>query len=77
MSSSPIEEVLARYTPQWVAIDGVVGTAIGLHQGKPCILIFVAKRTRALDDKIPPVVEGYRIVIEETGRFRALRSDRS
>ena len=75
MSTSPIEEVLARYTPQWVALEGVVGTALGRHQGEPCILVFVAERTRALDDNIPPVVEGHRVVVEQTGPFRALRSE--
>ena len=72
MTSSPIEDVLSRHTLEWLAIEGVVGTAIGLHEGERCILIFVAQRTQAQDDSIPPVVEGYRVVVEETGPFRAL-----
>jgi hypothetical protein len=72
VSAEPIEDVLARYTPQWLATEGVVGTAIGRHQGEPCMVVFATERTQALDRSIPPTVEGYRVVVEVAGPFRAL-----
>lgn len=70
--SSPIEDVLARYTRQWMAIEGVVGTGLGQHEGQPCIQVFATRITRALADQIPSELEGYRVVLEETSPFRAL-----
>ena len=67
-----IEQVLRAHTDAWLAIPGVVGTAIGLKQGKPCILVLVARKTKEIAARIPGKVDGYPVVIEESGRFRAL-----
>jgi hypothetical protein len=72
VGSRPIEDVLARHTPQWLALEGVTGTALGQREGQLCLLVFVAKGAEAPREKIPPVVEGYRVVLEEAGPFRAL-----
>jgi hypothetical protein len=53
-------------------IPGVEGTAIGLYEGKPCIKIFSSKKAEDLWVEIPSIVEGYPVIIEETGTFRAL-----
>ena len=55
-----------------MALPGVVGTAQGKHQGKPCIKVLTAKMTPELLGQIPPLLDGYRVVVEETGEFRAL-----
>lgn len=67
-----IEEVLQANTPQLMAIEGVVGTAQGEHQGKPCIMIFVAEKTPELMKKLPSGLEGYPVVIQQSGEFEAL-----
>jgi hypothetical protein len=67
-----IEQVLQDNTDQWMAIPGVEGTAIGLSKGKPCIRIFTSSKPQQLKDKIPSTVEGYPVIIEETGSFQAL-----
>src|SRR5574341_155179 len=72
MPSKPIEKVLEEHTTELMSIKGVIGTAEGLCDGKPCIKIFVIKRTRQLTQRIPTKLEGYPVVIEETGEFRAL-----
>lgn len=72
MPAKSIEQVLKDNTDAWMAIDGVEGTAIGLHKGKPCIKIFASVKAQQLRGKIPPAVEGYPVIIEETGEFRAL-----
>ena len=67
-----IEQVLNEKADEWMAIPGVEGTAIGLYEGKPCIKIFTSSKPQQLRDKIPSTVEGYPVIIEETGAFRAL-----
>ena len=67
-----IREVLAERTVEWMAIPGVVGTAVGESEGRPCIKILVVEMTVELAAKFPTDVEEYRVVVEETGQFRAL-----
>ncbi len=72
MPERTIEQVQEEHTNDWMAIAGVEGTAIGLFEGKPCIKIFTSSKPQELRDKIPSTVEGYPVIIEETGAFRAL-----
>jgi hypothetical protein len=72
MSGKTIEQVQDEHTDEWMAIAGVEGTAIGLFKGKPCIKILISSRTEQIRTKIPSKVEGYPIIVEETGQFRAL-----
>jgi len=72
MVNKTIEQVQEEHTNEWMAIPGVVGTAIGLYDGKPCIKIFSSKKAEDLRAMIPSTVEGYPVIIEETGVFRAL-----
>ena len=72
MSGKTIEQVQEEHTDEWMAIPGVEGTAIGLFQDKPCIKIFSSRKEEDLRAKIPLAVEGYPVIIEQTGVFRAL-----
>jgi hypothetical protein len=72
MTERTIEQVQEEHTDEWMAIPGVEGTAIGLYEGKPCIKIFTSLKPQQVRDKIPSTVEGYPVIIEETGEFRAL-----
>ena len=72
MPSKPIKKVLEEHTNELMSIKGVIGTAEGLCNGKPCIKVYVIKKTRQLTQRIPTTLEGYPVVIEETGEFRAL-----
>ena len=72
MPQRSIEQVLKDNTDQWLAIPGVEGAAIGLFEGKPCIRIFVSSNAKEFGDKIPSNIDGYPVVIEQTGEFRAL-----
>ena len=72
MPERTIEQVQEEHTDEWMAIPGVEGTAIGLFEGKPCIKIFTSRKPQEIRDKIPSKVEGYTVIIEETGAFRAL-----
>lgn len=72
MPERTIEQVLQNKTNEWMAIPGVEGTAIGLLKDKPCIRIFTSRKPQKIRDKIPSTIEGYPVIIEETGAFRAL-----
>ena len=72
MSQKTIKQAQEEHTSQWMAIDGVEGTAIGLYKGKPCIKVFSSKKAEDLLGVIPSTIEGYPVIIEETGKFRAL-----
>ncbi len=75
MTAQTIEDVLKKHTNELMSIPGVVGTAQGLCNGKPCIKVFVIKKTLELDKNIPGILEGYKVVVEETGEIRALPKD--
>jgi len=65
-----IEEALKEQTDGLMAIPGVVGTAQGLCNGKPCIKVFVIEKSSELDQKIFNTLHGYPVSIEETGEIR-------
>ncbi len=72
MPTKTIQQVLQEHTDRWMDVPGVVGTAIGELDGRPCIRVFVAHKTDELAAGIPASVEGHPVVIEQTGEFRAL-----
>ena len=72
MSNKTIEQVKDAHTKEWMNISGVEGTGIGLREGKPCIIIFSSRTAEELKGVIPATVEGYPVVIEETGTFSTL-----
>ena len=73
---SSIESVQRAHTDSLMRIAGVVGTAIGLCDDKPCIKVLVVQATPALRKAIPDSLEGYRVIIDETGVVKAQDSAR-
>ncbi len=71
MPERSIEQVLEDKTSEWMAIDGVEGTAIGLFEHKPCIKILASKPER-LRARIPSNIAGYPVIIQQTGELHAL-----
>src|SRR5439155_18398892 len=74
MPEQTIEAVLEQHTGSLMSLPGVVGTAICECEGKPCIKVFVIRKTRELTAKIPLALQGFSVAIEETGEIRALES---
>ncbi len=72
MKKKPIESVLEEYSSNLMALTGVVGIAHGEYNGEPCIKIFAEKKGTELLEQIPQLLDGYRVIVEETGEFRAL-----
>ncbi len=72
MPKKTIESVLKEHTDRLMSLPGVVGTAQGLCAGKPCIKVYVEKKTPDLVKQIPSTLEGYSVEIQETGEIKAL-----
>ena len=71
MTVKKIEDVLQDNRDTWMAIPTVVGVAVGEYRKKPCIKIFITTDIAYVQTKIPKVIDGYHVVIEETGPFQA------
>ncbi len=72
MPGKTIEQVLNEKTDEWMAVPGVAGVAIGESKGKPCIRVFTSCRPDELHSKIPSTVDGYTVIVEQTGTIRTL-----
>ena len=70
MAARSIDEVLAAHTDSLMALPGVVGTAVGLCDGERCIKVLLADSTTATRRRIPPRLDGYRVVAEVTGTIK-------
>lgn len=71
MLSLTIEQVQKKYQDQIMELPGVVGIGIGAVDSQKVIKVLVIKKTKKLDQKIPKSLEGYSVLIEETGEIRA------
>lgn len=73
MTARPtITQVQERNTPALMGISGVVGTGVGEQAGRPCIIVFVKAKDESLEARIPAVLEGYPVRIEEVGEIRPI-----
>ena len=70
--SGEIEKAHQRLTKRVISRKGVTGTAIGLTGGKPCIKVYVNRRSDAATSRIPSSFEGFRVIVEETGTIHRL-----
>lgn len=73
-----INAVLRDHDDSLMAIEGVVGVAVGLlEDGKTtCLKVLVVRETPALVRRIPSSLEGYPVVVEETGVIRPLQNNK-
>ena len=70
MSTEAAGKALKTHTDELMSLPGVVGTGQGLCDNQPCIRVFVIKNSPHLEERIKKILEGYPVVIQETGRFR-------
>lgn len=66
-----IADVLAMYNDALMAAPGVVGTAIGVCDGAPCIRVFVLDSEAPVRSGIPRSLEGFPVRFELSGAFWA------
>ncbi|NIS38528.1 hypothetical protein GWN26_09515 [Candidatus Saccharibacteria bacterium] len=68
-----VREIKQKYETEWMSIEGVVAVGIGLTAaGTPGVIVSVSKNKAEVETKIPEVVEGVPIEIQETGEIKAL-----
>jgi hypothetical protein len=74
MPRPDINEVLRAHDQALLAIPGVVGVYVGVldDEKTPCLKVMVVKKTPELEKRIPKSIEGYPVVIEETGVIRPM-----
>ncbi len=76
MTRKDINAVLKGHGKELLAIPGVVGVYVGLlPDGKtPCLKVMVVEETEDLKRRIPKTIEGYPVLIEESGVIRPLKN---
>ena len=68
--SGDIKAAHEKLTSKVVGRDGVVGTAIGMTGGKPCLMVYLSEK--GAGTSVPSSVGGFPVVTEVTGSFRRL-----
>ncbi len=76
MAPHTIEDTLERHSAALMSVPGVVATGQGLCGDEPCIKVFVVERTPEIDRSVPKTIEGYKVVVVESGEVRALPDDK-
>ncbi len=69
-SDADVEEARAEATRRVIGLPGVVGTAIGLRRGRPCVKVYVETDDAALRSRLPKSVLGVPVDVETTGPVR-------
>ena len=74
MPRKDINSVLRDHDKELMAIPGVVGVYVGLmpDDETPCLKVMAVKETEDLNKRIPKTLEGYAVLIEESGVIRPL-----
>jgi len=69
-----INEVIKVYSKSLMAIPGVVGLYHGLDdEGRSCLKIMVKEKTPEIVKRIPEQIQGYPVVIDETGEIKPMK----
>jgi hypothetical protein len=67
-----IAEILKKHTDSLMALPGGVGTAEGRYEEVPCVTVLVIELSDDLLGQLPNELEGYRVVVSESGEIKAL-----
>lgn len=75
MTRKDINAVLKDHDKELLAIPGVVGVYVGLlpDDKTPCLKVMVVKETEEIKRMITKSIEGYPVIIEESGVIRPLK----
>jgi hypothetical protein len=69
-----INEVIKVYSDSLMAIPGVVGLYHGLDdEGRSCLKVMVNKKTPEIVRRMPKQIEGFPVVIDETGEIKPMK----
>ena len=71
--AKPINLVIAEHAPRLMQLPGVVAVAEGaLPNGRPCVRIWLTGLDEAARARFPKTLEGYDVLLEESGPIRAM-----
>lgn len=69
----PIDEVLRDHDQEILAIPGVSMIYVGVDsEGEPCLKVGVVQATPEVEERIPKTLEGWPVLVEETGEVRPM-----
>lgn len=71
MTRAPLAQVLERHASELMHLPGVIGVGEGESEGQPAIVVFVEQRTTEIAARLPKQIEGYAVVLRETGEVKA------
>ncbi len=71
-----ISATIQRHSAELLDIPGVVGVAEGAKEGRPVVQILVVRRTPELLARLPGALDGYSVVVVESGELRSQDSGR-
>ncbi|MFC1946341.1 hypothetical protein ACFLXY_00300 [Chloroflexota bacterium] len=74
MLGKDIKDVLKKYSDLLMDIPGVVAVGQGEWRGNQCIRVLVSDLNNDNLEQIPDIIDGYKVIVEESGEFRALDS---
>jgi hypothetical protein len=72
MTGKTIKSVIKSHSQKLMSLPGVIGVAQGECECQPCIKVYIIGKTEELIYQIPSALEGYTVVVEESGGFQAL-----
>ena len=73
MPAQDINTVMEAHVGELMAIEGVTAVAVGaLANGTPCIRVYVVKKTGAVRRRVPRVLGGHPVIVEESGVIRPM-----
>lgn len=67
---SRLERARRKLTDKVMHRPGVTGTAIGEHDGEPCLVVYLESKEDGA--RIPGAVDGFPVIKETTGKIRSL-----
>jgi len=72
MRGRSVEQVFDTHRDKLLSIPGVVGAGIAKLDDRPAVMVMVKRLTPELENQIPGELDGYPVVVEIVGDFKAL-----
>ena len=72
MIEKPIAQVIEEHRTSLISISGILGIGQGGSPKDPHITVYIQSKNSDICPLIPSVLEGYPVVIKETGGIEAL-----
>lgn len=61
------KKILEEAQQEWMDLEGVQAVGEGLENGKPCIKVFISKKTAQIERIIPKVYKSVPVKLQDSG----------